>query len=83
MNGQVFSKYLFFRKIFKKKVCTKFFSSWVKKICVLLDFFLHIFSYLQFMVILLAETINEENEKNEKGRNEKKVMKEKKGQTLN
>jgi hypothetical protein len=35
------------------------------------------------MVILLAKTINEENEKNEKRRNEKKVMKEKKGQTLN
>jgi hypothetical protein len=33
------------------------------------------------MVIFLAETINEETEKSEKRRNEKKLMKEKKGQT--
>ncbi len=39
-------------------------------------FFLHIYFYLKFMVIFLAETINEETEKSEKRRNEKKLMKE-------
>jgi hypothetical protein len=52
-------------EIFKKNVCTKFISSWVKNLC-FVGFFLHIFSYLQFMVILLAKTINEENEKMKK-----------------
>ncbi len=56
---------------------TKFISSWVKKSVFCWIFLAYIYFSLQFMVILVAETINEENEKNEKRRNEKK------GQTLN